>query len=262
MKNQKILRLLALSFVVALFSALFITACSDDDDDQPSVNPPTTENKIDVSINFMPKINGQEINYDKRYKLEGDDEIEFASLLFFVSDVYALKASGEKELICEIELIDFDNTTNTYNVSVNGTLPPGDYTGIEFGSGVKESLNNTDPAEFDLDHPLNTTTGMYWTWATNYIFHKFEGRVINTAQDTFTSWFFHTGLDDLYRDNISIDRNFTASGDGVEVAVIFNFDKVLDSEHKLDLWNRGQSHTTDELEIAAEVVDNTAAAFQ
>lgn len=254
--------ILSLTLAVALGSMLMIVACSDDDDNQPPVNQTPVDAQVDFSVVFMPKMGGETLNYDKKFDHKNNERVEFFSVMFFVSDVYAVKASGEKELICEIELINFDNASNTFNKTVSGRIPKGDYVGIELSSGVKPSLNNTDPAEFDLDHPLNTTTGMYWTWATNYIFHKFEGRVEDPVQDTFTSWFFHTGLDDLYRDNIRIDREFSVGGDATEVSVFFRVDKVLNSTYDLDLWNRGQSHTTDELEIATEVVDNTVNAFE
>lgn len=262
MKNNSKFKIVILAALMAVGSVFFVTSCGNDDDDQPTPDPVPDNENVDISINFMPKINGQELSFDKRFDHASNEQIEIATMMFFVSDVYAMKASGDKELICEIELIDFDPNTNTYNVSANGQIPPGDYTGIELGSGVKQSLNNTDPSEFDLDHPLNTTTGMYWTWATNYIFHKFEGRVFSSQPDTLTSWFFHTGLDELYREKITIDRDFTVSGDAVEVGVIFNIDKVLDSDYQMDLWSRGQSHTTDAKEIATEVVDNTVNAFE
>lgn len=262
MKRKSIFRLLSVTVLSILAGFVIFYGCSSDDDDQQPRDPDPADNKVDVAITFKAKMGGQDLSYDDNFDFGDGDELSFHAMMFFVSDVYAVKESGEKELLSEIELIDFDNAANTYNIEVSGKLPKGDYTKIAFGSGVKESLNNTDPAEFDLDHPLNTTTGMYWTWATNYIFHKFEGRIHDPAQDTSISWFFHTGLDDLYYPDVTVERNFTVSGDAVEVPVILNLDKVFNGVHQLDLWNKGQTHTTDEREIAEEVAENISKAFE
>lgn len=58
------------------------------------------------------------------------------------------------------------------------SIPEGSYTSISFIVGVDSADNVTGPMEGDLD-PLH---GMYWTWATGYIFFKLEGASPSSPQ--------------------------------------------------------------------------------
>lgn len=63
---------------------------------------------------------------------------------------------------------DGDAGTNT---EVRGTVPEGDYTGVEFTVGVPEGMNHTDPTA--VPAPLNLTS-MSWNWQAGRKFTKIE----------------------------------------------------------------------------------------
>jgi uncharacterized repeat protein (TIGR04052 family) len=77
-----------------------------------------------------------------------------------------------------VALIDFENgegpcrngTTPT-NTSVRGSVPTGEYTGVELTVGVPFTLNHQDPTV--ATSPLNSTA-MFWNWQGGYRFIKFD----------------------------------------------------------------------------------------
>ena len=100
---------------------------------------------------------------------------------------------------------------------------------------------------------------MYWTWATGYIFTKFEGKVATTDGDEFTNPFaFHTGTDPLYREVVlELDENVCI---GAEENHEFNIAidlgaSISSTEDELDLLNNGITHTLDNVELAERYVN-------
>ncbi|MEM8828307.1 MAG: MbnP family copper-binding protein [Cyanobacteria bacterium P01_G01_bin.19] len=107
---------------------------------------------------------------------------------FYVSDVALIDEDGNPVPV-ELEqdgkwqhqstaLLDFedgsnacDNGTTETNTAIVGTVPEGDYQGLQFTLGVPQNLNHEDAAI--APSPLNLTS-MWWNWQGGYKFLRAE----------------------------------------------------------------------------------------
>ena len=62
---------------------------------------------------------------------------------------------------------------------------------------------------------------------------------------------------------VSLNKSFQVnSGQNTIVQVVLNLDELLNAPNQLDLATDGQSHTTDNLELAKAYQENLANAFE
>lgn len=100
----------------------------------------------------------------------------------------ALEQDGAWQL-ADLALLDFEdatgpcsNGTAEVNTTVRGTVPHGDYTGVELTVGVPFALNHADSST--APSPLNLST-MFWSWQSGYKFIRIEGTTAGLSTGTF-----------------------------------------------------------------------------
>ncbi|MGB0805138.1 MAG: MbnP family protein [Salibacteraceae bacterium] len=242
-------KLLYFSF---LFLIISISSCNTTE----SEPCPVVKEPFSLAINQ--KYNSQELMYFENYKSIQGNDMWFTKSKFYLSNVVAVKSNGDKKLIADIVLLDYslDSAAN----QISGNIEQGDYVGIEFDLGVREDYNSTDPATFAIDHPLSITKNMYWGWASMYIFAKLEGFEVHN-NDT-NSFVIHTGTQDLYRPNVKVNFDFVVSTGGSEASIDLDiYDVLYQSNYTFDLYNDGQTHTLDNLQLAIHYMDNFTNGF-
>lgn len=123
-------------------------------------------------------------------------DVHLTDLRLFVHDVRLLAAGGEEVPVvlpdrapwqgASVVLLDLEdgsgacrNGSAAVNASVQGTVRPGDYTGLAFRIGVPASLNHANPLQ--APPPLDQSA-MHWHWLTGY---KFLRAGIATGNDGF-----------------------------------------------------------------------------
>jgi hypothetical protein len=219
--------------------------------DEPVVKEPIT-----IIVNNL--YNGAELTYHQLYKSPQDNDLWITQSKYYLSNVVAVRANGTKELIADIAII--DQTLGTDGLTFSGNVTKGDYVGIKFDLGVREDLNLKDPATYGIEHPLSVTQNMYWGWSTQYIFSKLEG--FEVANNDTSSFVIHTGLQDLYRPNVNVSRAFTVETGGTSVSVNFDiFSLLKQTDYTFNLIDDGESHTTDNMQLAIQYMDNFTTAF-
>lgn len=177
-----------------LFAAILLSFSACDDD--PSLG--------NVELNFQAQYDGAPlVMYANSYDYE--DNIKFKAHLyqFYLSDIELLKEGSEEgELLSEIELVKFADQTDMASAEAGVTLgaydqiPSGTYKAIRFGLGVAADMNATDPGNYTPPHPL---TDNYWSWATGYVFSKFEGIADLNDDGMYDDGLtFHNGKDEVY----------------------------------------------------------------
>ena len=144
----------------------------------------------EVAINFEGWVGDEEFVCGKSYEGIGVSEstITPSDFRFYVSNIALIDEDGNAVPL-ELEqdgkwqyqnttLIDFEDGTNAcdngnteLNTTVVGTVPEGDYQGIQFTMGVPEDLNHEDAAI--APSPLNLTS-MWWNWQGGYKFLRIE----------------------------------------------------------------------------------------
>jgi uncharacterized repeat protein (TIGR04052 family) len=151
-------------------------------------------------IRFEAAINGAAFECGKSYSHVGLTQSMMTPNDFrmFISDVNLIEANGKLvplELIQDnvwqvenVALIDFENGsdvcrngTKPLNKTIKGSVPKGEYKGIQFVLGIPFKLNHGNPTV--APSPLSSTA-MFWNWQGGYKFLKFDsstnGRPIAT----------------------------------------------------------------------------------
>lgn len=244
-------RLAMLAFVVT------IASCGKD---LPLVEPEVNSTGT-IEIRFVPTMNGQPFQLNSLFTGPNNKRIQIETFKSYFSEI-AISSNGNVVGKQDINLIDFGSS----NKSIFITTKAGPVDRIEFGIGVNQALNGTNnpdfnPSSFPSDHPLSIYNGMYWTWASGYIFFKIEGRIDTSATQTqsplFTC-FYHVGLDTLYNKksfenlNLVVNKGQTTI---VEIAVEFN-EIFRTPTNTINMVEQYFTHTSDDFELANKVISN------
>lgn len=166
---------------------------------------------LEVTLQFEARVGDQPAACGQAYEGIGTagTTVELLDLRLFVSNVrlvmthdgsehevpLAMADDGEWQLE-GTALLDFEdgsggcveNTTVETNVTVRGTVPAGEYTGVRFDVGLPFEQNHLNADEAPA--PLNTTA-MFWSWASGYKFAKIDLR--NDLPAPGDRWNFHLG---------------------------------------------------------------------
>jgi hypothetical protein len=138
-----------------------------------------------------------------------------------------------------------------------------EFDAIRFGLGVYPEINALDnaPSTFPNESPLSVmgSAGMYWTWATGYIFTKYEGKIaVAQGEDLTIPFAFHTGTDELYREvTLELPEVVTVCEEevrdfNIELDLLIAISGLEDS---IDLVEDGITHTINNPELAERFVN-------
>ena len=152
-------------------------------------NPVTTAETQPVTIRFLAKVGNQPFACGSNYRL-GQPAINqtVSDFRFYISDVALIDSSGKKVSVTleqdgkwqyqTVALLDFENktgacTNGTVEIRdrVVGTVPKGNYTGLQFSVGIPFALNHEDVTL--ASSPLNLT-GLWWNWLAGYKFVRID----------------------------------------------------------------------------------------
>lgn len=144
----------------------------------------------EVAIDFAAYVGEEEFVCGESYDGVGIEEstVTPTDFRFYVSNLALIDEEGNA-IPLELEqdgkwqyqnttLLDFedgssvcDNGTRDINTTVFGTVPEGDYQGLQFTMGVPQKLNHGDAAI--AESPLNLTS-MWWNWQGGYKFLRVD----------------------------------------------------------------------------------------
>jgi uncharacterized repeat protein (TIGR04052 family) len=143
-----------------------------------------------VEIPFTAEIAGAPFACTDSYTGLGSaaTEVQFLDFRLFVSAAHLIAADGTRVPVAleqdgawqieNIALLDFEDSTGAcangtpqVNTTLRGTVPEGEYRGLEFEVGVPFDWNHGDPTTAPA--PLNLTA-MFWNWRGGYKFAKIE----------------------------------------------------------------------------------------
>lgn len=126
--------------------------------------------------------------------------IRLENLQMYFSRLELRDESGNWQRMTDVNLLDFSDD----QPFVLAEVPWGRYDAMKFGMGIPPDLNTgIDPASYPNAHPLSVagSAGMFWTWASGYIFVKYEGKFSETVSgEPLEPLSYHTGTDSAYRE--------------------------------------------------------------
>lgn len=103
-------------------------------------------------------------------------DVDVHRVAFYVGHLTLHARDGRMYEVPGYQLVDTDDTTSLH-LRV-GDVPPMEYDRVSFVLGIDSADNAMPPQEGPLD-PMH---GMYWTWATGFIFCKIEGTSARSVQ--------------------------------------------------------------------------------
>ncbi len=143
-----------------------------------------------VKLQFSAEVDGQPFTCGQQYTGIGatDSTITPSDFRLYLSAVELLDSDGrvvpvtlEQDGIWQyqdVALLDFEdgsgpcqNGNTPVNMSVHGTVPDGNYQGVQFTLGLPFALNHTD--NLLAPSPLNLSA-MFWNWQGGYRFFKVD----------------------------------------------------------------------------------------
>jgi uncharacterized repeat protein (TIGR04052 family) len=161
-----------------------------------------------VMINFAAEIGGQPFDCANTFNGLGatDAAVHVTDFRTYLTDVAMIAADGSRVPVTldqdiwqqgTVAMLDFEdatgactNGTDQVNTSVRGTVPEGEYTGVDFTVGVPFEQNHEDPTV--APSPLNVTS-MFWNWRGGYKFLRVDFVPTDTQAGGPKGWFLHLG---------------------------------------------------------------------
>ena len=121
------------------------------------------------------------------------------NLQAYVAPIALRNAAGEWMESDDVFLLDY----SVHNQKMVSSFPAGMYDAVRIGLGIPSEINtDIDPASYPNSHPLSVlgSAGMFWTWASGYIFVKYEGKfALESGQQLLEPVSYHCGTDASYR---------------------------------------------------------------
>lgn len=242
-------------FFLLAVSALALTSCEREED------PSNTFTGHNLEIRVVLQNGGENLDVGEPFAFEAGRDMQVEMLRFYISRLELVQSSGSTEVqdLALMDLADPDKSILKLDV------PAGTYEGIRFGVGPDSVQNATDPTTVAPEHPLSAAQDMFWTWASQYRFIRFEGRTnttgnLGSSNDVLLSY--HPGTNPLRR-TVNLDEALTVSDNArttvtlyIEVQGLFNGPGGV-----IDPVTENQSHTTpSDYAIADKLITNFAAA--
>lgn len=262
-------------FILSLLVLGFFNSCKQGCTDNLAINFDEKAKKSDGSCLYgLPELNlkfnlifkGENLDFNTFYADYQNRDIAVETFRFYISDVTLIESNGTEYVLSEVELVDFSEEDTLWLNEFTFKYPPDkNFTKIKFGLGLNPTLNNSDPSVFEFNNPLSIYPGMYWVWATKYIFAKVEGKIDGNQDGTADqAFFYHVGLDKYYQNVDPITINIStilgkqdALNLGIDVMDLFN--QPSDTiNYQID----GQTHTDDNEALAERFLVNLSNSFK
>lgn len=247
------MRYLCIIFCVVLWISCKEPGCTDpiatNFDIEANKDDDSCEYDYPVKINFVVTENGRPLNvygtYDNNnvsYRLE--------TLKYYLSH---LKINNKE--IANVFLYDVESDKNFILTHHNNNI----INAIEFGLGLTESQNYSDPTTFVSTHPLSFAQNTYWYMTPpSYIFVMVEQKADTVGNGAYNLPIsYHLAHNDLYRlvqKEVNINLSLT---DTVEVTLSLELPDLMNKVN----YSENVPHMSESTPIANLLMNNLANAF-
>lgn len=217
------------AFFVLLLTSVLLTSCDNSKNDEEEVfNGIKFTQTGSLIVNLSHKFNNQNLVLGTNYVTALNDTVNFSEFKYYLSRIQLKTASGNWVELKNYNLVNMDVPLK--HALIFNSIPANTYTKIKFIVGV-DSLENFDGLQTgDLD----PTYGMYWNWATGYVFFRVKGRYNGNNSLSLDLG----GNDNL--PHIEIDlSHFKHKASAIKLNTAVNLDEIFVSPHnyKLDGTN-------------------------
>lgn len=218
-------------WALAVSALMIISSCTKDD--EPSQNPDPTENKVAVNLNYDFTFGSEAFNLDQAYLLDSGGTVKFTLSTYYLSQPTIMDDAGNASALePEYLIVRPDNRTDAL-----GYIEPGHAHMFNISIGVDEATNTENgangrqPTDFsDRDHPLAPQPeGMYWSWASGYIFVKIEGEIDYEGDGVYDNTFkYHLGTNPFRKDRSTMIHKSVEAGQTLNITMQVDYEKFLE----------------------------------
>jgi len=246
----------AISIVFCLIGLTLFFACQKKETDNTNTSHDGT-----VYINFNLK-SGTNTTYNlgQIFTVNGVS-VTLDLIKFYVCDLTLVREDNTEIVVKNYDLMDWESLSKHTSFSMK--VPAGNYKTLKFGLGLNPTLNQTNGAQQPTNSVLSTTYGMYWDWASLYIFSKVEGYCDLNSDNNITDPIrYHIGTNDFFRTaTVNMPSVMVINPDAAHnINVNLHVDKIFsqtNSSINLATENYTQSGRSDEEQaVALKVADN------
>lgn len=165
-----------------------------------------------MDIPVSATVHGQPLHMGRPdYTNKRGQAFQLTVLKFYIGNVVLHADNGSRHAVGGYTLIDFEDEASL-RIHLD-SVPKNVYTSMSFIVGVDSVTNESGPQAGALD-PLN---GMYWTWATGYIFFKLEGTSPSSPQPKNLIEFHIGGYRAPYNNIHQVRVDLTAGGITIDI---------------------------------------------
>ncbi len=218
--------------IIPLFLAILILgACEDDNNNNQNQQP--VNQMVPVILNYDFKYGEDDFALNTNYTTDSGYVVRFTLASFYLSKPVLMDDNSNMTMLDpEYYIIRPDVA-----MSNMGSIDPGHAhmfnvsIGIDVATNTESGESGVQPTDFtDASHPLAPQPeGMYWSWASGYIFVKIEGNVDYDGDGTFDEVFaYHLGTNDLRKDRSTMLHTDVAAGDELNITMKVDYAKFLE----------------------------------
>jgi hypothetical protein len=248
--------------------AFGLTACDDDDNDEP------TAGDGNVTLEVRSTWQNQPVDASDTLALDGR-ALTLNKAGFVLSNFELIRDDGAVAQLDTFAFVDaiiteqgnvVSNPTQAFTL---GSVPEGNYTGLRFHIGLDSVRNHdarvTDGFPNEPDHPMNRPD-MHWGWnpQAGYKFINIQGAVDTTANGNGQAAGlieFHVASDPLYREvMIQQEQAFQIGEEGATLPLRCALDRLFVDLDMTAATDR-VTHTNDNPELANAVMQNLEASL-
>lgn len=218
---------------------------------------PTSAQMRTVRLRFAAEVYGKPLTLGDQLSTNRlRQTFTVSTLKYYIGHITLVQAGGPRYVHADHALIDFEDSS-ACTVTLRD-VPYGIYIALSFVVGVDSIHSVGGPMEGGLD-PLN---GMYWTWATGFIFVKCEGTSPQSPQPKHQIEYHLGGFAYPYRNMRTVNLDLT------EPVIVGSRDTSLEVSFDVGRWLDAcgidfstQSSVTD-VRSAGPLMDHIPGAFR
>jgi len=244
---------------IGLIAGLLFTSSScKSNDPEPT---PSTKGTLKLEFNLYNGANT--MGWNEVVAIDNVNEYRMEFMKFYLSNIYAVKTSGEEVKLADVVLA---NAAETDGMTFLFDLEKGSYDKIKFGFGLDSLLNASDPVQFSPEEPLSAAQAMYWSWATKYRFVRIDAKAnengtIGSPDDLLIAY--HPGADEFYSVGEFVNPFTITVGNTTTFSMKLDMAAVFDGPGGvINMPTEPQTHTEpSDYQIAVKFIANWIAAF-
>ncbi len=217
---------------LGLFALSTLLISCEEDDNNTNNNQEPTDTKVTPKFMYDYNFGADDFQLDQYYALDGGAQVSFSLASFYISQPTLVDDNDvETPLTPEYIIVRPGDGPTSFDAIESGHAHRLKFNvGIDAATNTENGASGVQPSDFtDPNHPLAPQPeGMYWSWASGYIFVKLEGAYdYDGDSQADTTFKYHLGVNDLLQVKDVMLHSDMAGGEDFEVDIKLDLKQVF-----------------------------------